>query len=77
MQRLAAVLCLFWCVANLVVAYWMVTGAFLAPTPHKEGILAQAALLLGGLLVAIFALLLGRTSLRAFTGSDRSSSATS
>ena len=31
----------------------MVTSAFLAKTPAKEGILAQAALLLGGLGIAV------------------------
>jgi len=73
--RLAAVLTLLWCVANIVVAFWMVQGAFVAKTAQHEGILAQAALLLGGLLVAVFAVLLARQSLRALASSNAASGA--
>ncbi len=64
MKRVAALLALLWCVPNLVVAYWMVQGAFISKTAMYEGILAQASLLLGGLLIAIFALLLARHALQ-------------
>ena len=66
MKRLAAVLGLLWCAVNLVVAYWMLTGGILAKTAQHEGIVAQASLLLGGLLVAVFSVLLGRQCLRMF-----------
>ena len=75
MKRLAAVLGLVWCVANLVVAYWMLTGGILAKTAQHEGIVAQASLLLGGLLVAIFAGLLARQCLRMFAAPDEASGA--
>lgn len=75
MKRLAALLALLWCVANLVVAYWMVTGAFLAKTAQHEGIVAQASLLLGGLLVAVFTALLARLSLRILASPDEASGA--
>ena len=75
MKRLAALLALVWCVANIVVAYWMVTGAFLAKTAQHEGIVAQASLLLGGLLVAVFTGLLARLSLRILAAPDEASGA--
>jgi hypothetical protein len=63
-KRVAAILALLWCVPNLVLAYWMVQGAFVAKTAMHEGILAQASLLLGGLLIAVFTLFLVRLCLR-------------
>ena len=70
MRRLAALLGLVWCALNLVVAYWMLTGAFVAKTAQHEGIAAQASLLLGGLLVAVFSVLLARQCLRLFASRD-------
>ena len=64
MKRVAALLALVWCIPNLVLAFWMVQGAFIAKTAMHEGILAQASLLLGGLLIAIFTVLLARLALR-------------
>jgi hypothetical protein len=75
MKRLAALLALLWCVPNLVVAYWMLTGAFVAKTAQHEGILAQASLLLGGLLIAILAVALGRLSIRILLAPDTASGA--
>ena len=75
MKRLAALLALLWCAANLVVAYWMLTGAFVAKTAQHEGILAQASLLLGGLLSAILAVLLARLSIRILIAPDTASGA--
>jgi hypothetical protein len=73
MKRVAALLALIWCIPNLVVAYWMVQGAFIAKTAMHEGILAQASLLLGGLLIALFTALLGRLALRMLGAPDTAS----
>jgi hypothetical protein len=75
MKRLAALLALLWCLANLVVAFWMLQGAFVAKTAQHEGILAQASLLLGGLLIAVFTLALARLSLRIVITPDTASGA--
>ena len=75
MKRLVAVLALVWCVVNLVVAYWMLTGAFLAKTAAKEGLIAQASLLLGGLLIVGFTFLLGRLCLRILAAPDEATGA--
>jgi hypothetical protein len=75
MKRLAALLALLWCLANLVVAFWMLQGAFVAKTAQHEGILAQASLLLGGLLIAVFTLALARLSLRILITPDTASGA--
>jgi len=72
-KRVAAALALIWCVPNLVVAYWMVQGAFVAKTAMHEGILAQASLLLGGLLIAVFTVLLARLALRMLAAPDAAS----
>ena len=53
MKGVAVALMLFWAAVNLATSFFMVTSSFLAKTPAKEGILAQAALLLGGLGVAV------------------------
>ncbi len=75
MKRLVALLGLLWAIANLVLAYWMTTGAFLAKTAQHEGIAAQASLLLGGLLVAAFAIGLGRLCLRMIAAPDEATGA--
>ncbi|MGH2377389.1 MAG: hypothetical protein ACRDGT_02830 [Candidatus Limnocylindria bacterium] len=54
---------LLWALGSLAVAFYFVTSAFTAQTAAKEGILAQLALLLGGLAIAGFALLLARQCL--------------
>jgi len=74
-KRLVAVLGLLWAAANLVVTYWMVTGAFMATTARKEGLVAQVSLLLGGLLVGAFAVGLGRLCLRILAAPDEASGA--
>ena len=68
MKRLAGALAIVWALANLVVAYLFLTNAFVAKTAIKEGLLAQAALLLGGLLVAVFAVLVAREGLALVRG---------
>jgi hypothetical protein len=71
-RRLAGLLALLWCVPNLVVAFWMVQGAFVAKTAQHEGIVAQASLLVGGLLVALFTVLLARQALRMLAAPEAS-----
>jgi hypothetical protein len=68
MKRLVAILELLWAIANLVVAYFFLTNAFVAKTAIKEGPPAQAALLLGGALIAVFAVVLARQSLQVLRG---------
>ena len=75
MKRLVAVLSILWSAAMLVVASWMVTGAFLAKTAQHEGLPAQASLLLGGLLIAAFSALLIRQSVRILAAPDEASGA--
>ena len=75
MRPVAALLGLLWSLANLVVAYFFLTGAFVAKTAAKEGILAQLSLLLGGVLIAGFAVLLARECVRMLTPADASGTA--
>jgi hypothetical protein len=72
---LIAVLGLVWSLANLVIAYFFLTSAFVAKTAAKEGILAQLSLLLGGVLIAAFAVLLARECVRMFRPVDASGTA--
>jgi len=74
-RPLAALLGLLWSLANLVVAYFFLTGAFVAKTAAKEGILAQLSLLLGGVLIAAFAFLLARECVRMLRSADASGTA--
>lgn len=60
MRTAVGALGLLWALGNLAVAYFFVTSAFVAKTAAKEGILAQLSLLVGGLVIAAFALLLAR-----------------
>jgi hypothetical protein len=46
-----------WGLLNLAVAILFVANAFVAKTAIKEGLPAQAALLLGGILIGLFAVL--------------------
>jgi len=71
MKRIVAVLAIVWAAANVVVAYLFVTNAFVAKTAAKEGLPAQAALLLGGLLIAVFAVMVAREALALFRGTSR------
>jgi hypothetical protein len=74
-RAVVAVLGLVWSLANLVIAYFFLTSAFVAKTAAKEGILAQLSLLLGGVLIAAFAILLARECLRMFRPADASGTA--
>lgn len=64
MKRVVAILALLWCLPNVVVALWMVQGAFVSKTAMHEGVVAQASLLLGGILIGLFTVLLARLCLR-------------
>jgi hypothetical protein len=75
MRPLVAVLGLIWSLANLAVAYFFLTSAFVAKTAAKEGIMAQLSLLVGGVLIAAFAVLLARECVRMFWPADASGSA--
>jgi hypothetical protein len=69
-KRLVGLLALVWAAANIALAYFFLTGAFVAKTAAKEGLAAQAALLLGGVLIGGFALMLGRQSLALLRAGD-------
>ena len=69
MKAVVALLGLVWAALNLALGLLMVPNAFLAKTAQHEGLPAQAALLLGGLLIAIFALLLAWACYGLLTGS--------
>src|SRR5262249_25928751 len=57
-KGVAIVLALLWAALNFGTSFFMITSAFLAKTPAKEGILAQMALLFGGLGVAVLSVAL-------------------
>ena len=57
MKQIAALLALVWAAANLLAAYLLVTSGFAAKSAAK-GFGQQALLWSGGLLIALFALLL-------------------
>jgi hypothetical protein len=58
MKRLVAVLELLWAAGNVVLALFFIPNAFTAKTVIKEGLPAQAVLLLLGLLMVVFAVML-------------------
>ncbi len=64
MKPLIALLGLIWALANLFAAYLLVRNSFTAGTPAKEGFPAQLLLLVGGLVLAVFALSLAWGSVR-------------
>lgn len=74
MKQLVALLGLLWATANLALAYLFVTNAYVAKTAQKEGSLAQLALLGGGAIIALFALLLVWQSLRLAIARDQAAS---
>jgi hypothetical protein len=67
-----ALLALLWVAANLVLSYFFLISSFTAKTAAKEGILAQLSLLVGGVLIAGFAVLLARECFRMVVSSDTS-----
>jgi hypothetical protein len=68
MRTLVLVLALVWAVANAGLALLMIPNAFIAKTAQHEGLPAQAALLLGGLLVGLFAVALAWKCFALLTG---------
>jgi hypothetical protein len=65
-RRIAAVLGIVWALANVIVAAFFISSSFTKTTPMKEGILAQLALLIGGLLILGMGWLLAQQSWRLF-----------
>jgi hypothetical protein len=63
-RRVVAALGIAWAALNIVLAAFFVTGAFTATTPQKEGIVAQLALFVGGLLILGMGWLLAQQSWR-------------
>ena len=53
MKVVTVALAFLWAAISLVTSLFMITSSFLAKTPAKEGIPAQAALLLGGIGIAV------------------------
>ncbi len=68
MRATAATLGLGWAALNFVASFFMVTSAFVAPTPAKEGLPAQAVLLLGGVAIEAMAVALAWQCLRILGG---------
>jgi hypothetical protein len=64
MKPVVGVLGVAWALVNLILAYFFLIDAFTAKTAAHEGILAQASLLLGGLLMGLFAVFLARVCVR-------------
>jgi hypothetical protein len=75
MRRIAGLLALLWALANAVLSYFFLTSAFVAKTAAKEGLLAQLSLLVGGILIAGFAILLARQCVRMMISTDASGAA--
>jgi ABC-type polysaccharide/polyol phosphate export permease len=63
-RQIAALLGIAWATLNAIVGAFFVTGAFTATTAQKEGIAAQLALLVGGMLIITFGWLLTQQSWR-------------
>jgi hypothetical protein len=76
MKPMVAVLGLLWSLAHLAIAYFFVTSAFVSKTAAKEGFVAQLSLLLGGVLIAGFAILLARECVRLFSKPDATETTT-
>jgi hypothetical protein len=68
MRPIAAVLVALWALANLVASFFMVSSTFVAKTAIKEGIPAQAALLLGGVAIEVLSIALVWQSVRILRG---------
>lgn len=64
MKQVAALLGIAWATLNAIVGAFFVTGAFTATTAQKEGIPAQLALFVGGMLIIAFGWLLTQQSWR-------------
>lgn len=58
MRPLVAILAVLWAAASLLMSYLMVTSTFVSKTAMKEGIFAQAALLLGGASIEVLSIVL-------------------
>jgi hypothetical protein len=70
MRRLVALVGLIWSVGNLLLAYQLVTSGLAGKTVAK-GLALQFALWSGGLLIAVFALLLAWQCVRLAASRDQ------
>lgn len=68
MRTVAAVVALTWALANLAASFFMVSSTFVAKTAIKEGVLAQASLMLGGVAIEVFAIALAWQCVRILRG---------
>lgn len=68
MRPLVAALALLWGLFTFVVSFFMVTNVFVAKTVIKEGVPAQAGLLLGGMTIEVLAVVLMWQSARMLRG---------
>jgi hypothetical protein len=73
MRQLVAVLALLWALGNLLVAYLFLTSGVAAKNVHK-GLGVQASLIVGGLLLALFAMILVVQSLSLATSRQKETS---
>lgn len=64
MRQIAALLGIGWATLNAIIGAFFVTGAFTATTAQKEGIAAQLALFVGGMLIITFGWFLTQQSWR-------------
>ncbi len=60
MRQIVALIAIAWCALNIVVAALFMVSSFTAGTPRHEGFVAQLALLFGGALIFVFAVILAR-----------------
>lgn len=58
MRQLVALIGIVWAAVNAVLGALFLANAFTAGTLRKEGIIAQLALLFGGALILVFAVIL-------------------
>ncbi len=68
MRATAAVLAIIWALASLTASFFMVGSTFVAKTAIKEGVLAQASLMIGGIGIEVFSVALIWQCLRMLRG---------
>lgn len=68
MRPFVAALALIWGLFTFAVSFFMISNVFVAKTVIKEGVAAQAALLLGGITIEVLAVVLIWQSARIVRG---------
>ena len=66
MRQVVALIAIAWSLLNIVVAGLFMASSFTAGTPRKEGFVAELALLFGGSLILLFAVILARQAWKLF-----------